>query len=151
MLAPLDEAMAERLRREALAARERAYAPYSRFEVGAAVLSQSGKVYLGQNVENASYGLSICAERSAIFAMVAAGERALRAVAIATDAAKPTAPCGACRQVIREFASGAVPDAHVLLVTVKGERSAHALRDLLPLDFGPQDLGKPEAGQKALP
>ncbi len=137
----LDEALAERLRAAALAARERAYAPYSEFKVGAAVLSQSGKVYAGQNVENASYGLSICAERSAIFAMVAAGERSLRAVAIATQAEKPVAPCGACRQVLREFSAG---DARILLVTTGGQRAEHALRELLPFDFGPQDLGKPQ-------
>lgn len=139
-MSALDEALAQRLRDEALAARERAYAPYSRFLVGAAVLSATGRVYTGQNVENASYGLGVCAERTAIFAMVAAGERKVAAIAIATDAPGPTAPCGACRQVIREFG----PDAVVLLVTKGGKKASHLLRDLLPFDFGPQDLGRPQ-------
>jgi cytidine deaminase len=130
------------LAKKALAARERAYAPYSNFRVGAAILSTSGKVYLGQNVENASYGLSVCAERTAAFAMVAAGERAIRAVAVATDAAQPTAPCGACRQVLREFGADAV----ITLVTTKGARATHRLGELLPRSFGPSDLGKPEPG-----
>jgi len=136
----LDEVSAARLREAALAARERAYAPYSSFRVGAAVLSSSGRVHTGQNVENASYGLSICAERAAIFAMVGQGERSFRAVAIATEAPLPTAPCGACRQVLREFG----PDALVLLVTTNGLEREHWLRDLLPFDFGPEDLGKPQ-------
>jgi cytidine deaminase len=140
-MASLDESVAEKLRAAALAARERAYAPYSGFKVGAAVLSGSGKVYAGQNVENASYGLSICAERSAIFAMVAAGERSFKAVAIATQNPKPVGPCGACRQVLREFSPG---DARVLLVTIGGQKAEHTLAELLPLDFGPQDLGKPQ-------
>ena len=129
-----------KLREMALAAREKAYAPYSSFRVGAAILTKSGKVFTGQNVENASYGLSVCAERTAIFNMVGAGERSAVAVAIATDAPKPTAPCGACRQVIREFG----PDATILLVTTSGATATHRLRDLLPFDFGPQDLGKPQ-------
>jgi cytidine deaminase len=137
---PLDDALVKRLHDAALAAREKAYAPYSGFKVGAAVLTARGSVFTGQNVENASYGLGVCAERSAIFAMVGAGERSVVAVAIATDAPKPTAPCGACRQVIREFG----PDALVLLVTKKGEKATHRLRDLLPFDFGPEDLGRPQ-------
>lgn len=139
MTAP-DEPTLERLRQEALAARERAYAPYSRFLVGAAVLSRSGRVYRGQNVENASYGLGVCAERTAIFAMVAAGETSIRAIAIATGADHVVGPCGACRQVIREFG----PDATVALVTTTGARATHALPELLPFDFGPRDLGLAE-------
>lgn len=140
MSGPIEDALADRLRETALAARERAYAPYSSFRVGAAVLASSGAIYAAPNVENASYGLSNCAERSAIFAMVAAGERSIRAIAIATDAPRPTAPCGACRQVIREFAQ----DVPIFLVTTRGAKALHRLRDLLPFDFGPQDLGKPQ-------
>ena len=125
----------------ALAARERAYSPYSGFRVGSAVLARTGSLYVGSNVENASYGLSICAERAAIFAMAAAGEREIVAIAVATGAEKPTAPCGACRQVIREFAR---PEALVLVVTAAGARGQHRLSDLLPLDFGPRDLGHAE-------
>lgn len=138
----VDEATLERLRREALAAREKAYAPYSRFLVGAAVLSASGKIYRGQNVENASYGLGICAERAAIFAMVAAGETSLRAIAVAVDAPRVVGPCGACRQVIREFG----PDALVTLATVGGKTGTFPLGELLPQSFGPSDLGLPEPG-----
>ena len=134
------EVSLERLRQEALAARERAYAPYSRFRVGAAVLARSGRIYRGQNVENASYGLGVCAERTAIFAMVAAGETSIRAIAIATEAPKTVGPCGACRQVIREFGAGAV----VALVTTSGAKATHTLHELLPHDFGPRDLGLPE-------
>ena len=87
----------------ARAVRERAYAPYSRFLVGAALRSDSGQVFVGCNVENASYGATICAERSAILAMIAAGQRTIAAVAVFTDADTLAMPCGLCRQVISEF------------------------------------------------
>jgi cytidine deaminase len=115
--------------------RERAYAPYSRFNVGAAVLA-GGRTFTGCNVENASYGLTICAERAAVFAAVAAGERRIEAVAIVTDTASPVAPCGACRQVLAEFG----PDAIVISATVSGRRTVSTLSHLLPAAFGPSDL-----------
>ena len=106
--APVDSAMRNNLLAAAREALNHAYAPYSKFHVGAAILTSSGKVFTGCNVENASYGLTICAERNAIFAAVAAhpvGEKlSIDAVAVATRPASSAAPCGACRQVIAEFA-----------------------------------------------
>jgi cytidine deaminase len=116
-------------------ARERAYAPYSRFAVGAAVLA-GGRIFSGCNVENASYGLAMCAERAAIFTAVAAGEQRIDAVAIVTGADGPTPPCGACRQVLREFG----PDATVISATTAGKRTQHTLSQLLPDSFGPDSL-----------
>ena len=91
------------LEKVARAAAKKSYSPYSEFPVGAAVLAASGKIYAGCNVENASYGLCNCAERTAIFTAAAAGERRILAVAVFTPTAQPTSPCGACRQVINEF------------------------------------------------
>lgn len=116
-------------------ARARAYAPYSRFAVGAAVLAE-GRIYAGCNIENASYGLTICAERAAVFAAVAAGARHIDAVAIVTDTPEPTPPCGACRQVLREFG----PQLSVFSATVEGAIVTHTLSTLLPDAFGPEQL-----------
>jgi cytidine deaminase len=118
----------------ARAALERAYAPYSGFRVGAAVLAD-GDFFAGCNVENASYGLTICAERVAVFAAVAAGRRRIAAVAVVSEAPAPTAPCGACRQVLYEFG----PDMTVLLAAGDAVISA-TLGALLPMAFGPDDL-----------
>jgi cytidine deaminase len=114
----------------------RAYAPYSRFHVGASVLSDSGAVFSGCNVENASYGLTLCAERNAIFQMVAAGERSFALLVIYTPTAEPTPPCGACRQVLSEFSREAV-----ILSVCDGPATRRAtVSDLLPGAF---DLAKP--------
>jgi cytidine deaminase len=121
-------------------AAERAYCPYSKFRVGATVIDSAGYVYAGCNVENASYGLTICAERSAIFAAVAAGATKIAAVLIWTPTEVCTMPCGACRQVIREFG----PDAEI--VSACGEspegsgRITRTTREMLPNSFGPEDL-----------
>lgn len=109
-------------------AREHAYAPYSGFAVGAAVLTADGSVFTGCNVENASYGLTICAERAAIFAAVAAGKREITKLALVTDTAPPAAPCGACRQVLAEFA----PGAEVVAANTAGEHRSWKAEDLLP-------------------
>lgn len=113
--------------------RERAYVPYSGFRVGAALLGESGRVYAGCNVENVSYGLSSCAERNAIFRAVGEGERSFSAVVVVTGAATPTPPCGACRQVLSEFAAGG--DMDVVMATTGGARKAMRLSALLPESF----------------
>ena len=125
-----------RLEKSARRAAGAAYAPYSKFSVGAAVLTRSGKIFSGCNVENASYGLCMCAERAAIFASVAAGEREISAVAVYTPTAAPTSPCGACRQVINEFG----PDALVISVCDSRKRLEVSVEKLLPAAFGPANL-----------
>ncbi len=115
----------------AAAVRRNAYAPYSNFRVGAAVRASDGRVFAGCNVENASYGLSICAERAAIFNAIAHGARDIVAIAVVTDASPPASPCGACRQVMSEFA----PDAPVVLAGVDGARIETSVGALLPTAF----------------
>ena len=109
----------------------RAYAPYSRFRVGAALLTKSGKVFAGCNVENASYGLTICAERNAISSAIAAGEREFERMVIYTPTKSLTGPCGACRQVMAEFA----PNLKVTLVNRSGVTRTYRLSRLLPERF----------------
>ncbi len=132
----ISDSALRRLERTAKSAAARAYAPYSEFSVGAAVLGRTGKVYAGCNVENASFGLCNCAERTAIFTAIAAGERTIRAVTVYTPTPLPTAPCGACRQVIHEFG----PDALVICVCDGKSRIDTKLSALLPAAFGPGDL-----------
>lgn len=132
MTAPLDR---DRLLQAAVEARLRAYAPYSEFRVGAAILTTTGRIYTGCNVENASYGLTICAERAAVFKAVSEGEREFTVLAISLE--KGGSPCGACRQVLHEFAPGlpiliADPDGCLLSETT--------LDHLLPDAFGPKNL-----------
>lgn len=121
---------------EAKQAREGAYAPYSHFAVGAALLTRSGKVFTGANVENASYGLTVCAERVAVFKAVTAGEREFQAIAIASSTG--ASPCGACRQVLAEFGL----DMLVISVDMDDRVRQWTLEELLPASFGPQDLAK---------
>ena len=122
----------------ATAAQGAAYAPYSRFSVGAA-LRVAGHVYSGANVENASYGLSICAERSAMFAAVRAGSRSLEEVVVITNASPPSSPCGACRQVLFEFATDASA-VRVTAINPQGERRSWTLAQLLPDGFKGTEL-----------
>jgi cytidine deaminase len=126
----------QRLVGAARAAKDRAYAPYSGFPVGAAVLTDDGSVFSGCNVENASYGLSCCAERNAVAAAVRAGQRRVTAVAVIGDSATPLAPCGACRQVLHEFN----PRMTVLMTARNGRTRAVRLDRLLPYSFGPGSL-----------
>jgi cytidine deaminase len=132
----ITDAALRRLEKSARIASARAYAPYSRFPVGAAVLGGTGRVYSGCNVENASYGLCNCAERTAVFTAVTAGEKTIRAVAVYTPTPLPTAPCGACRQVINEFG----PDALVIGICDAKTRIETRMSALLPAAFGPGDL-----------
>lgn len=139
----LDAAATEALLSAAREAATRAYVPYSSFPVGAAVLMADGTVVTGANVENASYGLTICAERVAVVTAVAAGHRAVRAVAVVAPKLRGVTPCGACRQFLNEF----VPAEGELLVILEGEAAPTrlALDELLPRSFGPRALEAAES------
>ncbi|WP_439495068.1 cytidine deaminase [Bosea sp. (in: a-proteobacteria)] len=121
----------------AKAAQRQAYAPYSRFRVGAALLADDGAIYAGCNVENASYAVGACAEAGAISAMIAGGGRAIRAVLVLGDGEALVTPCGACRQRIREFAT---PETPILIAGPEGVRARFSLAELLPASFGPANL-----------
>lgn len=134
----IDELLVERLMAAARAAAAHAYVPYSHFPVGAAVLTASGEIMSGVNIENASSGLTVCGERVAIFTAAAKGHRELRAVAVSAPRAAGTTPCGACRQVINEFKPGT---GELVVLIDQGDRIVpHAFSDLLPMAFGPRDL-----------
>jgi len=119
----------------ALEARKKAYAPYSHFPVGAALLAESGQVYAGCNVENASYGLSICAERVALFKAAAAGERRFKAIAVVTETM--ATPCGSCRQVLAEFGGD---ELQVIVADPEGQMEIYTLGELLPASFTSKHL-----------
>ena len=121
------------------AIREKAYAPYSNFSVGAAILADDGKIYSGCNIENAAYPQGNCAETSAIAAMIAGGARRIRRIYVTGPGSAPVTPCGGCRQRIREFAD---PDVEVISQGVDGEPLVQTLGQLLPHSFGPEFLGK---------
>lgn len=132
----VNQAMASQLIEQAAAARGMAYAPYSHFPVGAALLARSGKIYLGCNVENSSYGLGVCAERVAIWKAISEGDREFEALAVVTDIGG--SPCGACRQVMAEFA----PHMPVFIADTTGAYTTLNVDGLLPLAFGPQHLAE---------
>jgi cytidine deaminase len=137
-----DRAIAPRQQAALLAAarniRERAYAPYSKFAVGAAVLDEHGRIHAGVNVENAAYPQGWCAEASAIAAMIGAGGRRVQAVAVCAEAPEPVTPCGGCRQKLREFAAADCP---VWVTDGSSLRGTFTLGGLLPHGFGPEHLG----------
>ncbi len=126
-----------RLEKTARSAAKTSYAPYSQFAVGAAVLADSGKIYAGANVENASFGLCNCAERTAIFSAITAGEKKIKCVVVYTPTQAVTPPCGACRQVINEFG----PQARVISFCDSDDRIETTLDALLPDAFGPETIG----------
>lgn len=125
-----------RLEKTARSAAKSSYSPYSQFAVGAAVLADSGKIYAGTNVENASFGLCNCAERTAIFSAITAGEQKIKCVVVYTPTKAVTPPCGACRQVINEFG----PQAHIISICDSDDRIETTLDALLPGAFGPGNL-----------
>lgn len=124
--------MEKRLIEKAKTARLKAYAPYSKFLVGAAVLTSTNNIYIGCNIENSSYSLTCCAERVAIFQAIAAGEKDFQAMAIVGDTEQPITPCGACRQVINEFFNDETP---IYLANLSGQIKQLTINDLLPLSF----------------
>jgi cytidine deaminase len=123
--------MTDSLAGAALAARENAHAPYSKFRVGAALEDSNGRVHTGCNIENATYGLTICAERVAVFKAMSEGARDFRRIAIAADTDSLTPPCGACRQILWEFCG----DVEILLVNPRGKSETIQLKDLFPRAF----------------
>jgi len=120
----------------AIAAREHAHAPFSKFRVGAALADSSGRIHTGCNVENATYGLTICAVRVAVFKAISEGARKFQRIAIAADAEKLTPPCGACRQILWEFCG----DIEIILVNPRGNSETMHLRDLFPRPFDAHSL-----------
>ncbi len=147
---PITEPELEELAR---AARDRAYAPYSNFRVGAALVTADGRVFTGANVENASYGLTVCAERNAVMAMVLAGATDVRAIYVASDIAPPASPCGMCRQTLLEFARH--PETtRVIVISPQGDHDGWTLAELIPHGFTGDELARPRpaaARRPALP
>lgn len=131
--------MKEKLVRAATAAREYAYAPFSNFKVGAAVIGDSQKIYHGCNIENASFGLTNCAERTAIFKAISEGEHKIEALAVIADTEGPVSPCGACRQVLSEFCTR---DTKIYLANLHGDVEEWTMEQLLPGSFKSSDMNK---------
>ncbi|WP_405101889.1 cytidine deaminase [Oceanobacillus sp. FSL H7-0719] len=122
---------------EAINIRNKAYVPYSKFQVGAALLTKSGKIYTGCNIENAAYPVSCCAERVAIFKAISEGETEFVEMAVAADTERPVPPCGSCRQVMSEFFT---PDMEIHLTNLKKHVKSFSMESLLPFSFGNDDL-----------
>jgi cytidine deaminase len=133
----MDAQLQQRLIDTARGARGRAYAPYSRFPVGAALLDEQGRIHAGCNIENAAHPQGLCAEAAALAQLVTAGGRRVLAAAVVGEAAQPVTPCGGCRQKLREFASDDMP---VFVADMQGLRLTTTLGALLPMGFGPEHL-----------
>lgn len=134
---PLPAERLDALLAVARAVRGRAYAPYSKFAVGAALLDDQGRIHAGCNVENAAYPQGLCAEAVALGQLIASGGRRVTAVVVVGESARPITPCGACRQRLREFADDDLP---ILAADLTGVRARHTLGELLPASFGPEHL-----------
>jgi len=124
--------------KHAQTARKYSYSPYSRFRVGAAILTSDGQIFTGCNIENSSFGLTVCAERTAIFKAVSEGQKKFKAIAIVSGEEGYTAPCGACRQVLLDLAE----NIDVVMINRKGEMRILKMKDLLPHPFGRKNLRK---------
>jgi cytidine deaminase len=129
----------QNLIQESIQAREKAHVPYSKFKVGAALLTKDGKVYKGCNIENASFGLTNCAERTALFKAISEGDKEFSAIAVVADTSGPVSPCGACRQVMVELCK---PDMKVYLTNLKGDVQETTVGELLPGAFSSEDLNE---------
>lgn len=126
----------DKLSQKAIEAKKLAFPPYSNFRVGAALLTEDDKLYLGCNIETSSYSLTICAERTAVFKAISEGERKFKAIAIASDAEDFISPCGACRQVMSDLCG----DIDVIMLNIKGEKRIEKMSTLLPHAFSDKDL-----------
>jgi cytidine deaminase len=133
----VDTVLEQALIASAIQARANAYVPYSKFPVGAAILLKDGEIVSGCNIENASYGLTNCAERTALFKAISEGKREIQAIAVVADTNGPVSPCGACRQVMAEFCA---PETRVILANLLGDRHVTTIAELLPGAFSKEDL-----------
>jgi cytidine deaminase len=129
----------EQLIQEAKVARDKAYVPYSKFPVGAALLTTDGRVYRGCNIENAGYSMTNCAERTALFKAISEGDKEFKMLAVVADTSRPVSPCGACRQVISELCA---QDMKVVLTNLNGDIQELTVNELLPGAFSPEDLNE---------
>jgi len=135
----MDQEIKEKMFEKAKKAQKNAYVPYSEFPLGAAVLTEDGSIYTGVNIENASFSLTNCAERSAIFTAVSKGKRKIKALLLVSSTKNPVPPCGACRQVIQEFADGEI---EIIMMTEEGKELTMTSTELLPGAFSKSDMVK---------
>ena len=135
----MDQEIKEKMFKKAKEAQKNAYVPYSEFPLGAAVLTEDGSIYTGVNIENASFSLTNCAERSAIFTAVSKGKRKIKALLLVSSTKNPVPPCGACRQVIQEFADGEI---EIIMMTEDGKEVTMTSTELLPGAFSKNDMVK---------
>ena len=135
----MDQEIKEKMFKKAREIQKNAYVPYSEFPLGAAVLTEDGSIYTGVNIENASFSLTNCAERSAIFTAVSKGKRKIKALLIVSSTKNPVPPCGACRQVIQEFADGEI---EIIMMTEEGKEITMTSTELLPGAFSKNDMVK---------